>query len=208
MFRVWATILTPRVFCVKDACVRNKRWHALALLLDRNGQKPRGEKDETAAAETWRSLALGHLTEGVDTDGEGAVAARGAQSVACEFATENLTRIADDALDRRMDDDVSRIVMCHVAWITDVDKHAGLALLTRPRTLTCLPLRTATRVLEESKTCGESIFTPVRAFGLTSCFVYLLQVPPTWLGIFQQGWRFQRRRRVTATRTRSTRWRC
>ena len=208
MFRVWATILTPRVFCVKDACVRNKRWHALALLLDKNGQKPRGEKDETAAAETWRSLALGHLTEGVDTDGEGAVAARGAQSVACEFATENLTRIADDALDRRMDDDVSRIVMRHVAWITDVDKHAGLALLTRPRTLTCLPLRTATRVLEESKTCGESIFTPVRAFGLTSCFVYLSQVPPTWLGIFQRGWRLQKRRRVTATRTRSTHWRC
>jgi hypothetical protein len=54
-----------------------------------------------------------------------------------------------------MDDDVSRIVMRHVAWITDVDKHAGLKLLTRPRTLTCLPLRTATRVLEESKTCGE-----------------------------------------------------
>jgi hypothetical protein len=79
-------------------------------------------------------------------------------SVACEFATEILTRIADDALDRRMDDDVSRIVMRHVAWITDVDKHAGLKLLTRPRTLTCLPLRTATRVLEESTTCGESIF--------------------------------------------------
>ena len=163
------------MFCLKDACVRNKRWHALALLYDKNGQKPRGESDETAAAETWRSLALGHLVEGVDTDGEGAVAGRGAQryvyfnhrmgnvtdvlgfvySVACEFATQNVTRIADDALDRRMDDDVSRIVMRHVAWITDVDKHAGLALLTRPRTLTCLPLRTATRVLEESKTCGK-----------------------------------------------------
>jgi len=131
-------------------------------LYDKNGQRPRGETDETAAAETWRSLALGHLTEGVDTDGEGAVAGRGAQSVACEFATQNVTRIADDALDRRMDDDVSRIVMRHVAWITDVDKHAGLALLTRPRTLTCLPLRTATRVLEESTTCGESIFVYFR----------------------------------------------
>ena len=68
------------MFCLlKDACVRNKRWHALALLYDKNGQKPRGETDETAAAETWRSLALGHLVEGVDTDGEGAVAGRGAQ---------------------------------------------------------------------------------------------------------------------------------
>ena len=67
------------VHVLKDACVRNKRWHALALLSDKNGQKPRGEKDETAAAETWRSLALGHLVEGVDTDGEGAVAGRGAQ---------------------------------------------------------------------------------------------------------------------------------
>ena len=67
------------VHVLKDACVRNKRWHALALLYDKNGQKPRGESDETAAAETWRSLALGHLVEGVDTDGEGAVAGRGAQ---------------------------------------------------------------------------------------------------------------------------------
>ena len=90
-------------------------------------------------------------------------------SVACEFATQNVTRIADDALDRRMDDDVSRIVMRHVAWITDVDKHAGLALLTRPRTLTCLPLRTATRVLEESKTCGEFFFIFIRAIRMTSC---------------------------------------
>ena len=47
------------VHVLKDACVRHKRWHALALLSDKNGQKPRGEKDETAAAETWRSLALG-----------------------------------------------------------------------------------------------------------------------------------------------------
>lgn len=51
---------------VKDACRRNSRWHALAILLDTYGRRPRGERDEEDAVETWRALALGEKTEGGD----------------------------------------------------------------------------------------------------------------------------------------------
>ena len=44
---------------VKDAMRRNSRWHALAILLDAHGRRPRGERDETDAVETWRALANG-----------------------------------------------------------------------------------------------------------------------------------------------------
>ena len=49
---------------VKDACRRNSRWHALAILLEAHGRRPRGERDEEDAMETWRSLATGEKREG------------------------------------------------------------------------------------------------------------------------------------------------
>ena len=51
---------------VKDACRRNSRWHALAILLEAHGRRPRGERDEEDAMETWRSLATGEKREGGD----------------------------------------------------------------------------------------------------------------------------------------------
>ena len=158
---------------VKDACRRNSRWHALAILLDTCGRRPRGERDEEDAVETWRALALGEKREGGvysyrssrrDGDGGGAdpgadpgadyiggaVRRDGARRVGCDFATAALVRMAN----RRTDDEIRRIAERHVRWIADVDPRRAMELLTDPRVAVCVPLRAALRVLEDSPACG------------------------------------------------------
>ena len=160
---------------VKDACRRNSRWHALAILLDTYGRRPRGERDEEDAVETWRALALGEKREGGDfiridrhggtSDGGGAdpgadregadyiggaVRRDGARRVGCDFATAALVRMAN----RRTDDEIRRIAERHVRWIADVDPRRAMELLTDPRVAVCVPLRAALRVLEDSPACG------------------------------------------------------
>ena len=92
---------------VKDACRRNSRWHALAILLDAHGRRPRGERDETDAVETWRALANGEkrdFVSGRDGDGSNVV---GCRLVGCRLgaatrgrrdgsAREGRVRLRDD----------------------------------------------------------------------------------------------------------------
>ena len=164
---------------VKDACRRNSRWHALAILLEAHGRRPRGERDEEDAMETWRSLATGEKREGGDctvsgdgtsdeierssgadsaggADSGGAVRRLGARRVGCDFATAALVRVAADAANRRTDDEIRRIAQRHVAWIADVDPRRALELLTHARIVACVPLRAALRVLDESPACTPS----------------------------------------------------
>ena len=155
---------------VKDACRRNSRWHALAILLDAHGRRPRGERDETDAVETWRALANGEKREGGDFtisgDGTsdvggadllgGAVRRLGARRVGCDFATAALVRVADDFANRRTDDEIRLIAERHLAWIADANPRNALELLTHPRIGACVPTRTALRVLDESPACGTA----------------------------------------------------
>ena len=168
---------------VKDACRRNSRWHALAILLEAHGRRPRGERDEEDAMETWRSLATGEKREGGDctvsgdgtsdeierssgadssgadsgaADSGGAVRRLGARRVGCDFATAALVRVAADAANRRTDDEIRRIADRHVAWIADVDPRRALELLTHARIVACVPLRAALRVMDESPACTPS----------------------------------------------------
>ncbi|ACO68077.1 predicted protein [Micromonas commoda] len=156
---------------VKDACRRNSRWHALAILLDTHGRRPRGERDETDAVETWRALANGEKREGGDFtfisgDGTsnvggadllgGAVRRLGARRVGCDFATAALVRVADDFANRRTDDEIRLFAERHLAWIADANPRNALELLTHPRIGACVPTRTALRVLDESPACGTA----------------------------------------------------
>ena len=154
---------------VKDACRRNSRWHALAILLDTHGRRPRGERDETDAVETWRALANGEKREGGDftisgdgtsdvggADLGGAVRRLGARRVGCDFATAALVRVADDFANRRTDDEIRLIAERHLAWIADANPRNALELLTHPRIAACVPTRTALRVLDESPACGTA----------------------------------------------------
>ena len=69
---------------VKDACRRNSRWHALAILLEAHGRRPRGERDEEDAMETGD----GDGEESEDEDEVQSAPPTARQTAAAEFEAE------------------------------------------------------------------------------------------------------------------------
>ena len=156
---------------VKDACRRNSRWHALAILLEAHGRRPRGgtRRDgrggDVARAREWGEEGGGIYRFGDGTRSNarrvptrrglpstrgcrllgGAVRRLGARRVGCDFATAALVRVADDFANRRTDDEIRLIAERHLAWIADVEPPKCARAAHAPANRACVPARGASR---------------------------------------------------------------